>query len=61
MAKPTDDLYVRYMRAYEQAVQHAFNCAACQADQECPEGAALHERFARLQDAYRARQSKKRP
>ncbi|MEV0529167.1 hypothetical protein AB0I66_37680 [Streptomyces sp. NPDC050439] len=61
MAKPTDDLYVRYMRAYEEAVQHASDCAACQADQDCREGVQLCERFAQLQDAYRARQSKKRP
>ncbi|MGB8941481.1 MAG: hypothetical protein WCD21_14795 [Streptomyces sp.] len=63
MAKPpTDDLYVRYMRAFKESARHTDGCAACQASQDCPEGAPLHERFARLQDAYNARQSnQKRP
>lgn len=61
MAKPTEDLYVRYMRAYEEAVQHATDCGACQGDQDCREGAQLYERFAQLQDAYCARQTKTRP
>lgn len=63
MAKPpTDDLYVRYMRAFKESARHTDGCAACQASQDCPEGAPLHERFARLQDAYNASQSnQKRP
>lgn len=62
MAKqPSGDLYVRYMRAFKESTEHTKGCAACQADRDCPVGAPIHERFARLQDAYRARQSKKRP
>jgi predicted aldo/keto reductase-like oxidoreductase len=58
MSKPTDDLYVRYMRAFEDSTHHTNNCAACHAGQDCPEGAPIHQRFHRLQDVYRARQSK---
>ncbi|WP_409056819.1 hypothetical protein [Streptomyces sp. SYP-A7185] len=61
MAKPTDELYVRYMRAYDDSVQHGIECAACRSDQDCREGARLYEHFARLQDAYRARQAKRKP
>ncbi|MFI1293367.1 hypothetical protein ACH4VM_33820 [Streptomyces sp. NPDC020792] len=58
MAKPSDDLYVRYMQAFRDATEHTAGCAACQAGQDCPGGAPIHERFARLQDAYRESQSK---
>ncbi|GAA3381191.1 hypothetical protein GCM10020367_71500 [Streptomyces sannanensis] len=58
MAKPSDDLYRRYMKAFQDSTNHTNDCAACQAGQDCPEGAPIHQRFARLQDAYRARQSK---
>ncbi|MFE0137833.1 hypothetical protein ACFWY6_40685 [Streptomyces sp. NPDC059037] len=61
MAKqPSDDLYDRYMGAFEASAQHFKGCDACQEGRNCPEGASLHERFARLQDAFRARQSKRR-
>jgi predicted aldo/keto reductase-like oxidoreductase len=58
MSRPTDDLYVRYMKAYSASTEHSSDCAACQAGQECPVGAPIHERFARLQDAYTTRQPK---
>jgi hypothetical protein len=56
-AKP-DDLYVRYMKAFTASTEHTNDCEACQARQDCLVGAPIHERFHRLQDAYRARQSK---
>ncbi|MEW2527533.1 hypothetical protein [Streptomyces sp. NPDC047071] len=57
---PPDDLYVRYMAAFRAATEHTVNCSACQAGQDCEAGAPLHARFARLQDAYRARQAQQR-
>ncbi|MCZ4101024.1 hypothetical protein [Streptomyces sp. H39-C1] len=59
-ARQTDDLYVRYMKAFSDSTEHTSGCAACQADQRCGAGEPVHERFARLQDAYNARQSKQR-
>ncbi|MFD3484941.1 hypothetical protein [Streptomyces sp. NPDC058665] len=57
-ARKTDDLYVRYMKAFTASTEHADGCTACQTLQPCEEGAPIHERFVRLQDAYRARQLK---
>ncbi|WP_172388170.1 hypothetical protein [Streptomyces sp. MNP-20] len=57
-APKPDDLYVRYMAAFRAATEHNAKCSACQAGQDCAVGAPLHQRFARLQDAYRARQAK---
>ncbi|MFC8492968.1 hypothetical protein ACFUJU_19635 [Streptomyces sp. NPDC057235] len=59
-ARPTDDLYVRYMKSFEDSTTHLGACAACQAEQPCETGAPIHERFARLQDAYLTRQNKQR-
>ncbi|MFI5945564.1 hypothetical protein ACIBCB_35705 [Streptomyces uncialis] len=59
-ARPNDDLFVRYMKAFEDSTAHLGDCAACQADQPCETGAPIHERFARLQDAYNTRQSQQR-
>ncbi len=59
-AHQTDDLYVRYMQAFQDSEQHTSGCTACQSGQECTAGAPLHERFARLQDAYMRRQSQQR-
>ncbi|MGK5497297.1 hypothetical protein [Streptomyces sp. URMC 125] len=56
----TDDLYLRYMAAFEASTEHTADCTTCQARQPCQVGAPLHERFARLQDAYRRRQSQRR-
>jgi hypothetical protein len=58
-AKP-DDLYVRYMRAFQDSTGHTSGCTACQNDQACTDGAPIHARFARLQDAYLRRQSEQR-
>ncbi|MFB7852913.1 hypothetical protein ACFC34_38675 [Streptomyces sp. NPDC056053] len=55
-ARPTDDLYTRYMKAFNDSTEHTTGCPACQAGQPCVEGTPAHERFARLQDAYIARQ-----
>ncbi|MEE1943064.1 hypothetical protein V1L54_27280 [Streptomyces sp. TRM 70361] len=55
----TDDLYLRYMAAFEASTGHTADCAACQADQPCQTGQPLHERLARLQDAYSERQSRR--
>ncbi|MGA4867257.1 hypothetical protein ACPB9J_31980 [Streptomyces lavendulocolor] len=55
-ARSTDDLYVRYMKAFEDSTTHLGVCAACQAEKPCEVGTPIHERFGRLQDAYLARQ-----
>ncbi|MFI0742693.1 hypothetical protein ACH4PU_32125 [Streptomyces sp. NPDC021100] len=51
------DLFQRYMRAFQDSTEHTGTCEPCQAGQPCQDGEPLHERFARLQDAYRARLS----
>ncbi|WJV51776.1 hypothetical protein [Streptomyces flavofungini] len=58
-ARPTDDLFVRYMTAFQASTEHTTGCPACQADQPCESGAPLYERFARLQDAYNARKKQR--
>lgn len=58
-ARPTDDLF-RYMKAFKDSVEHTANCPACQGETPCADGAPIHERFARLQDAYTARQNQQR-
>ncbi|MDX2565042.1 hypothetical protein PV371_36060 [Streptomyces sp. TX20-6-3] len=59
-ARPTDDLYVRYMKSFEDSATHLGACPACQAEQPCETGEPIHERFARLQDAYLARLKQQR-
>ncbi|MGV9758579.1 hypothetical protein ACWDUC_22495 [Streptomyces tricolor] len=59
-ARPTDDLFVRYMKAFEDSTTHLGGCAACQAGEPCEVGAPIHERFARLQDAYNNRPKQQR-
>lgn len=59
-ARQADDLYVRYMKAFEDSTEHTTTCAACQAGQPCVQGEPIHEKFARLQDAYLRRQSQQR-
>ncbi|MEG8280962.1 hypothetical protein [Streptomyces sp. AHA2] len=59
-ARPTDDLFVRYMRAFQDSTEHTAACPTCQGETPCAEGAPIHERFARLQDAYTARQKQQR-
>jgi predicted aldo/keto reductase-like oxidoreductase len=59
-APPTDDLFVRYMKAFEDSITHTGDCLACQGETPCAEGVPIHERFARLQDAYTARQKQQR-
>ncbi|GAA1924051.1 hypothetical protein [Streptantibioticus ferralitis] len=58
-ARQTDDLYVRYMEAFSASSEHTTNCPACQAGESCVQGEPIHERFARFQDAYNERQSKR--
>ncbi|WP_329028256.1 hypothetical protein [Streptomyces sp. NBC_00690] len=55
----TDDLYVRYMKAFQDSTTHLGGCPACQDGRPCTVGAPIHERFARLQDAYEARQPRR--
>jgi predicted aldo/keto reductase-like oxidoreductase len=55
-----DDLYTRYMKAYQANEQHKRSCTRCNPDAPCPAGAPLAERFARLQDAYLTRQREQR-
>ncbi|MFJ6668999.1 hypothetical protein [Streptomyces sp. NPDC091383] len=57
--RPTDDLFVRYMKAFEDSEKHTVVCPPCQGETPCKVGAPLHERFARLQDAYIARQKQR--
>ncbi|MFD5101791.1 hypothetical protein [Streptomyces albidochromogenes] len=57
-ARPTNDLFVRYMKAFEDSTTHVGGCAACQADEPCEAGAPIHERFAKLQDTYNSRPKK---
>ncbi|WP_327328717.1 hypothetical protein OG735_41360 (plasmid) [Streptomyces sp. NBC_01210] len=45
------------MKAFQDSTEHLGGCTACEDGQECVAGAPIHERFARLQDAYQARQS----
>ncbi|RSN59617.1 hypothetical protein DMH12_10190 [Streptomyces sp. WAC 04229] len=58
-ARPTDDLFVRYMKAFEDSAKHTAACPACQVETPCADGVPIHERFARLQDAYTARQKQR--
>ncbi|MFI5905238.1 hypothetical protein [Streptomyces cyaneofuscatus] len=46
------DLYTRYMAASDTWRAHLNPCSACAAEERCPDGAPLWERFTRLQDAY---------
>ncbi|MFE8978585.1 hypothetical protein ACFYM7_34965 [Streptomyces cyaneofuscatus] len=46
------DLYTRYMAASHAWRAHLKRCSACTAEERCPDGAPLWERFTRLQDAY---------
>ncbi|MBT2369969.1 hypothetical protein J7E88_33060 [Streptomyces sp. ISL-10] len=55
-----DDLYQRYMRAYQDADEHTRGCAACQPNDHCPTGKPLHDRLARLQEAYNERLRQRR-
>ncbi|MEU8550520.1 hypothetical protein AB0C81_26665 [Streptomyces roseoverticillatus] len=47
-----DDLFQRYMRAFQDSTAHRSGCPACKEDEPCEAGMRLFERFARLQDAY---------
>ncbi|WP_367140721.1 MULTISPECIES: hypothetical protein [Streptomyces] len=57
---PADDLFQRYMKAFETSSEHTADCPVCQAGGDCRAGAPHHERFARLQVAYRQRQAQQR-
>ncbi|MFI5726933.1 hypothetical protein [Streptomyces cyaneofuscatus] len=46
------DLYTRYMAASEAWRAHLQRCSTCAAEERCPDGAPLWERFTGLQDAY---------
>ncbi|RPK23548.1 hypothetical protein EES37_37975 [Streptomyces sp. ADI91-18] len=58
-SRPTDNLFIRYMKAFEDSTQHTGDCAPCQGETPCAEGTPIHDRFARLQDAYNARQKQR--
>lgn len=60
MPRP-DDLYTRYMKAFQDHTVHTADCADCRPDQPCAVGAPVFERFSRLQDAYLQRQRDQRP
>ncbi|GGP90053.1 hypothetical protein [Streptomyces melanogenes] len=57
-ARPADDLFVRYMKAFKDSTEHTATCPACLGETPCAEGAPILDRFAKLQDAYRKHQSK---
>ncbi|WP_331740576.1 hypothetical protein OG323_37810 (plasmid) [Streptomyces cyaneofuscatus] len=46
------DLYARYMTASGTWRTHLKRCSTCTAEERCPAGAPLWERFTHLQDAY---------
>ena len=50
-----DDLFIRYMQAFQASTEHLGACPACQADAPCTDGDAIHGRFNSLQDQYEAR------
>lgn len=55
-----DDLYQRYQAAHRAYQTHAASCGDCTRDiPGCPAGHRLRELFARLQDAYLARQKQR--
>jgi hypothetical protein len=53
--RPVDDLFVRYMAAFEAATEHMNTCPACQADDPCTDGDLFADRLEDLQDRYHAR------
>ncbi|WP_432171178.1 hypothetical protein [Streptomyces sp. 1222.5] len=53
-------LFTRYMKAFEDSVKHTGACSACPGETPCADGVPIHDRFARLQDAYNARQKQQR-
>ncbi|MFF4934276.1 hypothetical protein ACFY2H_36090 [Streptomyces griseofuscus] len=56
----TKSLFTRYMEAFHASEAHTVVCPPCQGETPCKVGVPLHERFARLQDAYLARQRQQR-
>ncbi|MFE7948249.1 hypothetical protein [Streptomyces sp. NPDC057426] len=52
MSLRQNPLYVRYMNAFDESKGHTRTCEACQNEQACPDGTPIHERFARLQEAW---------
>ncbi|MGY1583846.1 hypothetical protein [Streptomyces sp. MN13] len=56
----TDDLYRRYMKAFQILELHKSGCQVCRPDLPCEAGRPMYERFSRLQDAYRERVAKRR-
>ncbi|MEU5583036.1 hypothetical protein ABZ791_36185 [Streptomyces huasconensis] len=58
-ARRADDLFIRYMKAFKDSTAHTAVCPACQGETPCVGGASIHERFARLQDAYLAQKKKR--
>jgi hypothetical protein len=56
VAATGDDLFVRYMAAFEAATEHMNTCPACQADAPCTDGDLFADRLEDLQDQHTARQ-----
>ncbi|MEV7471642.1 hypothetical protein AB0O20_34880 [Streptomyces kronopolitis] len=55
-----DGLHDRYMKAASAHRTHGETCTRCSADVRCADGLRLYEAFARLQDAYLAKQKQNR-
>ncbi|MFD8023508.1 hypothetical protein ACFV6G_24170 [Streptomyces lavendulae] len=53
-----EGLYDRYMKAAAAHRAHGETCEGCSPDARCGIGQPLHESFARLQDAYLAKQKR---
>ncbi|MFI8769506.1 hypothetical protein ACIGN6_32005 [Streptomyces sp. NPDC053792] len=51
MSARSDDLYRRYMAAFNEWTTHVTGCS-CRAEAPCEAGKPLFERFSRLQDAW---------
>ncbi|MEV6131963.1 hypothetical protein AB0M05_35120 [Streptomyces violaceusniger] len=55
-----ESLYDRYMKAAAASRTHSETCEGCSPDARCDTGQRLYESFARLQDAYLAKQKERR-
>ncbi|KOG20003.1 MULTISPECIES: hypothetical protein [Streptomyces] len=58
-----DELFIAYMRSFEESAKHTGLCLDCQDGEPCIEGDPIHTEFTRLQDAWtqKVRAEGKRP
>ncbi|MFI8966952.1 hypothetical protein ACIGO8_33130 [Streptomyces sp. NPDC053493] len=55
-----DSLHAQYMKAASSSRAHGKTCTTCSPNARCDTGQRLYESFARLQDAYLAKQRERR-